>query len=801
MRDSVDSEQAAHLGLRAIEAGIGVALLGQPYSGRSTTIQRLAALAAESGFTVTIVRGIPQLRSYPFAALSAAGVGASSAAPLTLQSAVADLSGANRLIVVDDVASLDSHSLGAVIEASRRSGRPLIVAGRTTQDLSPGWSPMILTLSGITYVDTLAIVKAELGGQVSPGVVRRIHSKSGGLPGLAVKLTRIAKLEGTLRDKDGAWTAAPRLWTPSMRGLIAPFLDGLSPSDVAAMERLISSNLTHVDAAQEAVGTGAYQRLLEAGRIREFTIAHAAMFTVFPPLITEYFRSPGEHADGPSDFAERTDVTAVAGLAQADWRREVDRLALHHPHPVAPASAVRTIKTAIAAGADLDLIELARTIAPSTEPENAAVAVWQAFAWSVRGSKAAAEQTFIEARAEHPAFEEFVLSAQAHARFVLDAALPSTPADPPHTSEDLNDDGWTVVRAEIALARGHMREAREALESLSPTSNYFLGYADALECLLLLLDGQIDGAVSRSLSAVEDALAQHELELISMYGYVAAVSLYTAGRDQELAVVLDLLLSVIVRTPSMHGGYTMGILGCAASFESDEKRLEAAGELVSQMTTVGPGPAAWPFASRLFTLGVARNTAGDLAAAANETEASLDAGRAAAGLVHESIIGWLQPTLVDVDRVRAAIASTDSPLLTRLGELAVAAAEFDHASLERVSDALGALGSYRAAVGARVVAALHGPDDERPERLFAVVAWAIEHELDIKLVKRVVPMNWIFSARELQIVSLATANLSNREIAERLTISVRTVEGHLRGIYRKMSIASRDELPSRALFT
>jgi len=50
------------------------------------------------------------------------------------------------------------------------------------------------------------------------------------------------------------------------------------------------------------------------------------------------------------------------------------------------------------------------------------------------------------------------------------------------------------------------------------------------------------------------------------------------------------------------------------------------------------------------------------------------------------------------------------------------------------------------------------------------------------------------SARELAIAQAAAARLRNREIAERFDLSVRTVENHLASAYRKLGVASRDEL-------
>ncbi|MFE9775333.1 LuxR C-terminal-related transcriptional regulator [Streptomyces sp. NPDC005931] len=51
------------------------------------------------------------------------------------------------------------------------------------------------------------------------------------------------------------------------------------------------------------------------------------------------------------------------------------------------------------------------------------------------------------------------------------------------------------------------------------------------------------------------------------------------------------------------------------------------------------------------------------------------------------------------------------------------------------------------------------------------------------------------TARQRQIVTLAAAGLSNREIAQRLTLSVRTVGNHLYGAYARLGAGDRGALP------
>lgn len=50
------------------------------------------------------------------------------------------------------------------------------------------------------------------------------------------------------------------------------------------------------------------------------------------------------------------------------------------------------------------------------------------------------------------------------------------------------------------------------------------------------------------------------------------------------------------------------------------------------------------------------------------------------------------------------------------------------------------------------------------------------------------------SLRERQVIELATAGLSTRSIALRLTLSERTIENHLARIYAKLEVHSRREL-------
>lgn len=55
------------------------------------------------------------------------------------------------------------------------------------------------------------------------------------------------------------------------------------------------------------------------------------------------------------------------------------------------------------------------------------------------------------------------------------------------------------------------------------------------------------------------------------------------------------------------------------------------------------------------------------------------------------------------------------------------------------------------------------------------------------------PPSEILSERELEVLKLAAKGLSNRDIAEQLFLSIRTVQAHLGNIFNKLDVGSRTE--------
>ncbi len=161
------------------------------------------------------------------------------------------------------------------------------------------------------------------------------------------------------------------------------------------------------------------------------------------------------------------------------------------------------------------------------------------------------------------------------------------------------------------------------------------------------------------------------------------------------------------------------------------------------------------------------------------------------------VLAW--QTAVQLGGASAALSR-----LTELGGLSLRAASArDHAqacvvgdgnALLEAADAWVALGDLVAAGDAAAQAADRHRQDGRQGS--ALSAAAVAENLArrsgartpaLAVAARPLPL----TAREREIAALAARGLSNKEIAERLTVSVRTVEGHLYRAGHKLGVSER----------
>jgi DNA-binding CsgD family transcriptional regulator len=200
---------------------------------------------------------------------------------------------------------------------------------------------------------------------------------------------------------------------------------------------------------------------------------------------------------------------------------------------------------------------------------------------------------------------------------------------------------------------------------------------------------------------------------------------------------------------------------------------------------------AWTFAA-----------AGDLPAAREEALRTADVAEAngqlafAALALHE--LARLDDPTATTDRLDALAERLDGPLIH-------AYAAHAHALAGRDADALERTGARFEAIGAKLLAAeafaeasaahrarRHAARGARSATKATVLTEGCEMPATPALAN--VGDSPSLTRRERDIASLAASGLSNRAIADRLVVSVRTVEHHLEHAYQKLGVSRRSQL-------
>jgi len=152
-----------------------------------------------------------------------------------------------------------------------------------------------------------------------------------------------------------------------------------------------------------------------------------------------------------------------------------------------------------------------------------------------------------------------------------------------------------------------------------------------------------------------------------------------------------------------------------------------------------------------------------------------------------------------VNRLQELSRATDNPLTHVFAEHATASADQDGTSLEAVAQSFGErtmpIHAAEACMEASRVYRENG-STSRARKLRATAALLMQRAGEVRTVtlRDVEPLS--LTPREYAIANLAATGLPSREIADRLTISVRTVDNHLHRVYDKLGLTGRSELTS-----
>jgi len=313
------------------------------------------------------------------------------------------------------------------------------------------------------------------------------------------------------------------------------------------------------------------------------------------------------------------------------------------------------------------------------------------------------------------------------------------------------------------------------------------------------LAGQLDEAASIARDGYRDAVQAHSHAAKGVWAFACGQVLYSEGRVRTATRMLREAATLLRNPPSILFTWCLGSLAQSASLSGDVKiakdALAEANDLRSQ-------------SFRVFDCELARGDAwctaqsGDRIAgseiARRAAEIAEERGQAAfaALAAHDAArLGATRPAARQLARLASECDGDFIPLLARH---ATAAADGAASLLDTASKDFEALGAQLLAAEAAADAVRAYDAQGRPERARATanraraLASECEHARTPALAS--LPDGFNLSSREEEVARLAADGLSNRDIAARLHVSVRTVDNHLHRTYIKLGVDGRDQL-------
>ena len=753
--------------LRA-RTGRGVVLAGGPGVGRS----RLAAEAARTSGAVQRVVGTRCGAALPFSAFAGLRApGGRSGDPIReVTAALRRPPGQERaVLVVDDAHLLDPQSAALVHHLAVRREVRLVV---TVRDGEPAPDAVValwkddllrrLEVPPLTSDDLTRVLESALSGHVEARAVRRLTAIAGG----DLRMIKELVLAGTLTLRDGVWgwQGGPAI-NGRVRELVANRLGDLDAGEWEALTYLAFGAPLAPGTLSRLAGPETVERLEAKGLLTSgggAPYAEVIRAMCGPVRAMRVSRTLAEA--GPDD--------ARAALWRLDGGLPADPIALLTACRTAIAAldvplATRLGQAALAAGADEAALTAALGAPPSglprgtealTEDGRLAVAglglpsaVRRGRAVGAAGAGESALTVALDLG--DPLLGDAGRRLRAEQGRVTAAVLAGDLTAEPLPGADAE---WDVAAAAYCGQRARLHrlrgEVRQALASARDGAWRLPGgpAAFAGQCLgeLAHAAGLLgDAATARRVLAEAEDRRPAALRPVETAVELAAPWVEAAAGDQTAAVrralaAADRAEDAEVALFSLHSAVRLG----AAEAVTDRLR--------------------------------------HLANAALVNDTLRRAARADAGLPGAALAGGTLPN--------AALAG--GTLAVVFARHAEACAGGDGGALQAVAREFEVLGFtlYAAEAQAQAARAYRHAGEHRPAKAAAAAGWTLSRRCEgartPALAELTAPE---LTLRQLEIARLAATGLSNRAIAERLTVSIRTVANHLCGAYERLGVNDR----------
>ena len=848
-------EELAFIGRTLSSKGryTGVVIVGAAGVGKTRLAREVLARAEIGGERTDWIVGTESARSLPLGAFaSSLGGSTSEALPEVhriINSFVAHKLRGHALIGVDDAHLLDGLSAHVVHQLAQSKGARLVVTLRRGADepdaVTALWKDGLLArldLEPLSEQATRAVMEAELGGPVHTRSARRLWKLTGGNALFLRQLLKGQAAAGRLRQVAGVWMADEGAATsPSVTDIVSREMGRLSPGVAAVVDVLSQAEPLGVDVLSDLVR----RRDLEQAELQRLIHVERTGGTLMARLAHPLFGEIRRAAAGEMQLSKIRGklATRLGKDGDRDVYATVRRalLMLESDLPPEPDLFVEAARSAMTL-LDLDLADrFARAAADAGATEAKGILAMN-LAMLGRGEDAErvlSEMVFYDAAERHhwttvrAANLIWMLSRPAEAAAMLaELAAAAESADQIAEREAVE----ACVDAVSARCNAAEQKARAALNSGAlPDFHAMLAYL-ALTMALGAL-GRGDDLAEVANSAFRRATTSFEASPMRFWyagvyaracrltGRIAdfvstAERLADAARDvpgvayANLALLLgnaalargDVSNAVRLLHEALAGAESHSVTtglraaSCFALAEAHAKlgQEDAAGEALGAVRV--PDDYLYMHTGYAVAKGWALATAGCLSDAVAVVAAAAEQARDRDQPTHELVCLQAAAQWGDgAGAVRAreladALALPFADLVARHAESLKSA---DGEGLLAVASDYRAIGDRATAADAAAqAAAVFTRTQHRSRGLYAAaIAQQLAEECGgLRTPAQRSPVGVPLTGRQRDVIELVVAGLSNREIADRLVMSVRTVEGHVYRACQRVGAQTREQL-------
>jgi DNA-binding CsgD family transcriptional regulator len=838
----------------AVLAGYNVVLTGPAGVGKTWLAKGAVAGAERAGRRAKVTFGTASARDVPLAALSPLLTGGEGAAEngvllaRTRETIAAGLSATGTtLVLVDEADLIDGLSALLLRSLIDDHGLQVILVTRDAADLPPALrnfadddNLISIEVQPLDVSGTTALVEATLGGQVSARAASKLHRLSGGNPLVLQELLRATVSGGSVREHRGVWQLEGSLPADAkVAELVSLRLGGLDDRGREALELVAMSEPLDFDALLGFATPPVVEQLESHGLIGVNAVEGRQIVSMGHPLYGEWLQSalPATRrrrlAAALVEIHERQNGTSRAdplriALLRVEAGLATDPIALLEAGRAAnrhdSALAHTLLRAAVTAGggigAQLALAEalaishpeqtrelLAELAAVELPPEAAlGVTALSALVTTLGGDDPAELWTLVgDVRVAPPpirlaAAAAYLLGGNARqaveiaAPLAVDVTLPS----PARWRAAL----WTVAgMATLGQLNAAIELADRTFAELGDEPDAG-GFDVAALWSAVILAYERRGDLNRAESLSRDVLQQpgaddDDRARPRMLQCTARVAMLR-GEPTVAARQMREVLADLGGSDEVFAAWNLGLLAVADAMRG---RSDLAAQSLREMDAAPHDLAVYrpeQEYSRAQVLAYAGDLAGARAAAVEAAVMATSMGQGPVALLAWNAVARYGDPRSAGEGAHIAAGGVDGALAKVLCEQVEALAADDPDALVRTGDLLAGLGfrpfaadSYAAAAaaaGRRGDARFSAQADERLRRLLD------DGEALSIPTASVRGAAHTLTARERDVAALAGAGLADRVIAERLGVSVRTVQTHLAHVYAKTHTSGRREL-------